>query len=51
MFNLAIAYGLVARVGRFDLRRTRHVVVLGLGAFLVALMLARHFGELHGGNL
>ena len=28
MLNLAIAYGLVARVGRFDLRRTRHVVVL-----------------------
>jgi hypothetical protein len=50
-FNLAVAYGLVARVGRFDLRRTTHVVVLGVGALLMALMLARHFGELHGGNL
>jgi hypothetical protein len=29
MFNLAVAYGLVVRVGRFDLRRTRHVAVLG----------------------
>jgi hypothetical protein len=51
MFNLVVAYMLVARVGRFDLRRTRHVVALILGAFLIALMLARHFGELHGGNL
>jgi hypothetical protein len=51
MFNLAVAYLLVARVGRFDLRRTWHVVVLGLGALLTALMLARHFGELHGGSL
>jgi hypothetical protein len=49
MFNLAVAYGLVARVGRFDLRRTRHVVVLGLGALIVALSLARHFGDFHGG--
>ena len=49
MFNLAVAYGLVVRVGRFDLRRTRHVVVLGLGALIFALMLARHFGEFHGG--
>lgn len=49
MFNLAVAYGLVARVGRFDLRRTRHAAVLGLGALLLALSLARHFGEFHGG--
>jgi hypothetical protein len=51
MFNLAVAYVLVARVGRFDLKRTWHVVVLGLGTLLTALMLARHLGELHGGNL
>jgi hypothetical protein len=50
-FNLAVAYGLVARIGRFDLRRTSHVVVLALGMLLMALMLARHFGELHGGNV
>ena len=49
MFNLVVAYVLVVRVGRFDLRRTRHVVVLGIGALLIALMLARHFGEFHGG--
>jgi hypothetical protein len=51
MFNLAVAYLLIVRVGRFDLRRTRHVVALAIGALAIALMLARHFGELHGGNL
>ncbi len=51
MFNLVEAYVLVARVGRFELRQTRHVVVLGLGALLMALMLARAFGKFHGGNL
>lgn len=50
-FNLAMAYVLVARVGHFDLRRTSHVIVLGVAALLMALMLARHFGELHGGNV
>ena len=50
MFNLVVAYTLVARVGRFDLRQTRHVVLL-LGALLIALQLAHHFGEFHGGNL
>ncbi len=51
MFNLVVAYVLVARVGRFELRQTRHVVVLVLGALLMALTLARGFGRLHGGNL
>jgi hypothetical protein len=49
MFNLVVGYLLVARVGRFDLRRTRHVATLGIAALLMALMLARHFGEFHGG--
>ena len=49
MFNLVVAYGLVARVGRFDLRQTRHVAVLGLGVLVIALQLARHFGEFYGG--
>jgi hypothetical protein len=51
MFNLLVAYVLVARVGRFELRRTRHVVVLGLGVLLMALLLARQLGRFHGGNL
>ncbi len=51
MVNLIVAYLLLARVGQFDLRRTRHAVVLGVGASLMALRLASHFGRFHGGNL
>ena len=49
-FNLAVGYLLVCRVGQFDLRRTRHVVVVGAGGLFIALMLARAFGRLHGGS-
>ena len=51
MFNLAVAYVLLARVGRFELRRTSHAVVLGLALLLAALMLAHGFGRFRGGNL
>jgi hypothetical protein len=51
MFNLVVGYVLVARVGRFDLRKTKHVVVLGPGILVMAIMLARTFGEFHGGIL
>jgi hypothetical protein len=47
--NLVVGYVLVARVGRFDLRSTRHVVVLGVGVLAMGVMLARHFGRFHGG--
>jgi hypothetical protein len=49
LFNLAVAYLLVCRVGNFELRRTRHVLVLGAGILVFSLMLARTFGRLHGG--
>jgi hypothetical protein len=48
-FNLAIGYLLVCRVGTFDLRNTKHVMVLGLGGLPMAVMLARAFGRFHGG--
>jgi hypothetical protein len=48
-FNLIVGYLLVCRVGTFDLRRTRHVIVFGTGALLMALLLARELGRLHGG--
>jgi hypothetical protein len=51
MFNLVIGYVLVVRVGRFDLRQTKHVVVLGLGILVIAIMSALAFGRFHGGNL
>lgn len=49
LFNLAVGYLLVCRVGNFELRSTRHVLVLGAGILGMSLMLARAFGRLHGG--
>jgi hypothetical protein len=49
LLNLAIAYLLVCRVGNFELRRTRHVLVVGAGILIMGLMLAHTFGRLHGG--
>jgi hypothetical protein len=51
LFNLAVGYLLVCRVGRFDLRKTQHVFVLGAGILLISLMGARAFGRFHGGLL
>jgi hypothetical protein len=51
LFNLVVGYLLVVRVGRFEFRRTAHILALSLGAALIAFQLAYHFGKLHGGNL
>ncbi len=48
-FNLVIAYLLLCRVGKFDLRQTKPVVTAGIGALLMALMLAHAFGRFYGG--
>lgn len=50
-FNLALAYILVCRIGRFDLRSTADSGALGLGMILISLFSARHFGRFHGGDL
>jgi hypothetical protein len=50
LFNLAVGYLLICRVGSFDLRKTRHVLVLGAGILTMSLMLANTFGPLHGGQ-
>jgi hypothetical protein len=50
LFNLAIGYLLVCRVGSFNLRSTRHVLVLGAGILLMGLNLAHYFGQFHGGR-
>jgi hypothetical protein len=34
-FNLAVGYVLVCSVGSFELRRTRHILVLGLGILVM----------------
>ena len=48
--NIAVGYLLVCQVGEFNLRSPIHVLVAGLGALLVAVMMARAFGRFHGGN-
>lgn len=50
VFNFAVSYILICRVGEFSLRSMPHVAVLGLGFVLMGLMSARHFGRFHGGN-
>ena len=49
LFNLAIGYLLICRVGKFELRNNRHIAVLGAGVVLMSLMAAHTFGRLHGG--
>jgi hypothetical protein len=49
-FNAVVGYLLVLRVGHFDVHSTLHVVVLAVGALLMSVQLARHFGRFHGGN-
>ena len=49
MFNLLVAYFLLRRTGNFELRRTSHVVPFGVGAFVMAIMLARAFGACTAG--
>jgi hypothetical protein len=49
-FNAVVGYLLLAHVGAFDLRATTHILAFGLGALLISLFSARHFGQFHGGN-
>ena len=49
-FNAVAGYLLVVRVGSFELRSTSDVAALGVGALLISLQAARHFGRFHGGN-
>ena len=48
--NVVLAYLLVARIGAFHPRATSHILAFGLGALLLSISLARHFGEFHGGK-
>jgi hypothetical protein len=49
-FNAVIGYMLVLRVGYFDVRSMSNVLALAVGALLISLFSARHFGQFHGGN-
>ncbi len=48
-FNFVVAYVLVLYVGSFEVRSFDSLAV-GLGALVMAVMLAVTFGQLHGGN-
>src|ERR1700678_2608624 len=50
VFNFAVAYILICRVGEFSLGSTTHVAVLGSGFLLMGLVSARHFGRFQGGH-
>lgn len=49
-FNAALAYLLLLRVGTFDPRSLTCIAPFALGALLISLFAARHFGQFHGGN-
>ena len=51
IFNALVGYLLVFRVGNFDVKSTLDMAASGLGALLISLHAARHFGRFHGGNL
>ncbi len=49
-FNGFVGYLLVVHVGDLDLRSIRDVLALAVGALLISIFSARHFGQFHGGN-
>lgn len=48
--NAVVAYLLVTHVGDFHPRAASHIAAFGVGALLISIFSARHFGQLHGGN-
>ncbi|WP_454886205.1 hypothetical protein [Sphingomonas oryzagri] len=51
LFNAAVAYALICRVGACDLHALPDVAATGLGVLTTGLFSARYFGRFHGGNL
>lgn len=49
-FNLGMAYLLLVRIGDFDLRNPVHVALVAAGMLLMAVVSARIFGCLDGGQ-
>ena len=48
--NAVVAWVLLARVGRFDLRAPDDALAFGAGALVLAVLIARRFGRFNGGN-
>ena len=51
IFNAVVGYILLCKVGDFNLKSTLDVAVSALGALLMSLHNAWHFGRFHGGRL
>ena len=51
LFNLAVAWLLICRIGSFSLLDTGQMLALAAGISLMSLMAARTFGRFHGGRL
>ncbi len=49
-FNLFIAYLLLVHIGGFALDDVEDAAAASVGAFLLAVMMAWHFGRFNGGN-
>ena len=47
--GFVFAYLLLAKVGEFEFRRWRHVLVAGAGGLVIAIILSRSFGRFYGG--
>lgn len=47
--NAVVGYWLLFRVGVFSAHSLHQILVVGIGGFLMALMLARGFGQVYGG--
>jgi len=47
--NAVVAYLLLYRVGNFTPTRWDEILIVGLGGFLLALMLSRAFGQIYSG--
>ena len=50
LFNFVVAYGLLCRVGAFDMRVTADATAVGLGVLVLALFSAWQFGRPNGGS-
>lgn len=48
--NLFVAWLLLIRFGDFDIRSWVHVSLAFLGALILSMFCARHFGRFHGGR-
>jgi hypothetical protein len=51
LFNLAVAYTLLLRVGDFDPRSTLHAAAFGLGLAAMSLLITRSLARIQGGQV